>query len=211
VNTADVAPAVKDSDTETPTTSDGTERFVDDGSGGEDTTAASRRPGWRRRMRAWWRLLVPVAVMVLSVTAAAVLYVIQYRVDVDTDDAAATAAVRAASEGTVALLSYKPDSLDVDLAAAKSRLTGEFLDYYSKFSDEILMPAARDKAVATEASVVRAADTEIHPSTAKVLLFVNQTTTSRERPEAAQNASSVIVSLTKVDDGRWLISAFDPI
>ncbi|WP_408633214.1 hypothetical protein [Mycobacterium hippophais] len=45
---------------------------------------------------------------------------------------------------------------------------------------------------------------------AKVLLFVNQTTTSRERPKAAQNASSVIDSLTKVD-GRLLISALDPI
>jgi Mce-associated membrane protein len=209
VNTTDVGPAAKDSDTETPTTSDGTEEFHDDGSG-KDTTAASSRPGWMRRLLARWRLLIPVAVMVPSVTAAAVLYAIQYRVDVDTDDTAAAAAVRAASEGTVALLSYKPDSLDADLAAAKSRLTGEFLDYYGKFSDEILMPAARDKAVVTEASVVRAADTEIHTDTAKVLLFVNQTTTSRERPEAAQNASSVIVSLTKVD-GRWLISAFDPI
>jgi len=41
-------------------------------------------------------------------------------------------------------------------------------------------------------------------------VFVNQTTTSRERPDASQSASSVMVSLTKVD-GRWLISAFDPI
>jgi Mce-associated membrane protein len=157
-----------------------------------------------------WRLILTAVVAVASVGLAAGLYLTQYRTDVQTDDAAASAAVRAASDGTVALLSYQPDSVDTDLAAAKAHLTGEFLTYYGKFSDEILLPAAKERAVSTEASVVRAADAEIHPDTAKVLLFVNQTTTSRERPDAAQTASSVMVSLAKVD-GRWLISAFDPL
>lgn len=157
-----------------------------------------------------WRLILIVAVAVASVGLAVGLYLTQYRTDVQTDDAAASAAVRAASDGTVALLSYQPDSVDTDLAAAKTHLTGEFLTYYGKFSDEILLPAAKERSVSTEASVVRAAEAEIHPDTAKVLVFVNQTTTSRERPDASQTASSVMVSLAKVD-GRWLISAFDPI
>jgi Mce-associated membrane protein len=157
-----------------------------------------------------WRLIVSVVVAVASVGLAVGLYLTQYRTDVQTDDAAASAAVLAASDGTVALLSYQPDSVDTDLAAAKNHLTGEFLIYYGKFSDEILLPAAKERAVSTEASVVRAAEVAIHPNTAKVLVFVNQTTTSRERPDASQTASSVMVSLAKVD-GRWLISAFDPI
>ncbi|MCV7417076.1 twin-arginine translocation pathway signal [Mycolicibacterium litorale] len=157
-----------------------------------------------------WRLIVPVLVAAASVGSAVILYVTQYRTDVQTDATAASSAVRAASEGTVALLTYKPDTVDADLASAKAHLTGEFLNYYGKFSDEILLPAAKDRAVATEASVVRAAEAEIHPDTAKVLVFVNQTTTSRDRPDASQSASSVMVSLAKVD-GHWLISAFDPI
>lgn len=161
-------------------------------------------------LRARWRLIATVLVAAASVAVAVVLYVVQYRPDVQTDSAAAGSAVRAASAGTVALLTYKPDTVDTDLAAAKSHLTGEFLNYYGKFSDEILLPAAKDRAVATEASVVRAAEAEIQPDTAKVLVFVNQTTTSRDRPDPAQSASSVMVSLAKVD-GRWLISAFDPI
>lgn len=151
-----------------------------------------------------------ILVAAASLGSAVVLYVTQYRTDVQTDDTAASSAVRAASEGTVALLTYKPDTVDTDLSAAKTHLTGEFLKYYGTFSDEVLLPAARERAVTTEASVVRAAEAEIHPDTAKVLVFVNQTTTSRERPDPAQSASSVMVSLTKVD-GRWLISAFDPI
>ncbi|KUI37442.1 twin-arginine translocation pathway signal [Mycobacterium sp. IS-1496] len=163
-----------------------------------------------RKLWARWPLMLTVLVAIASAGLAVVLYLTQYRTDVRTDDAAATAAIRAASDGTVALLSYQPDSVDTDLAAAKTHLTGEFLDYYGKFSDEILLPAAKQRAVSTEASVVRAAEAEIGQDTAKVLLFVNQTTSSRERPDPAQTASSVMVSLTKVDD-RWLISAFDPI
>ena len=157
-----------------------------------------------------WRLILTVLIAAASVGLAVVLYVTRYRTDVQTDGAAASAAVRAASEGTVALLSYQPDSVDTDLTAAKTHLTGEFLTYYGKFSDEILLPAARERAVRSEAAVVRAAEAEIHPDTAKVLVYVNQTTTSRERPDASQTASSVMVSLTKVGE-RWLISAFDPI
>lgn len=157
-----------------------------------------------------WRLILTVLVAAVSVGLAVVLYVTQYRTDVQTDESVASAAVRAASEGTVALLSYQPDSVDTDLTAAKTHLTGEFLTYYGKFSDEILLPAARERAVRSEASVVRAAEAEIHPDTAKVLVYVNQTTTSRERPDASRTANAVMVSLTKVDE-RWLISAFDPI
>jgi Mce-associated membrane protein len=58
--------------------------------------------------------------------------------------------------------------------------------------------------------VVRAAVAEIHPDSAIVLLFINQVTTSKENPDGAFAASSVKVTLKKID-GRWLISAFDPV
>jgi Mce-associated membrane protein len=50
----------------------------------------------------------------------------------------------------------------------------------------------------------------MHPDQAKVLVFVNQTTTSSDRNEPSQSASSVVVTLNKID-GKWLISAFDPV
>ncbi|HET9875734.1 MAG TPA: twin-arginine translocation pathway signal [Mycobacterium sp.] len=148
-------------------------------------------------------------VVVLSVGLAAGLYVTEQRPDMQTDSAAARSAVKAASKGAAAVLSYAPASLDGDLAAAKSHLTGEFLAYYSKFSDEVLRPRAAEKHITSKATVVQAAVSELHPHSAKVLVFVNQLSSSNEKPMVAAG-SSVIVSLTK-SDGTWLISAFEPV
>jgi Mce-associated membrane protein len=107
-------------------------------------------------------------------------------------------------------LSYAPESLDKDLANAKSHLTGEFLRYYSQFTDQIVAPAAKQKGVKTEATVARAAVSELHADDAVVLVFVNQVTTSKDRPDPALATSSVVVKLSKTD-GRWLISEFNPV
>lgn len=181
---------------------------------GDEGGTSVRRDGARfrrvRRVVSRWRLITVSLLLVASACVAATLYFTQYRPDRESDDAAAKRAAAAAAEGTVSLLSYAPDSLDRDLAAAKSHLTGDFLTYYSKFTDQIVAPAARQKAVKTTASVVRTAVSQLRPDSAKVVLFLNQTTTSTTKPEPTQSSSSVVVSLTKVN-GAWLISAFDPV
>ena len=157
--------------------------------------------------------LIPVALvlgLLVSGTLAGWLYFAQFRPDTQTDNAVAQSAVNAARDGTVALLSYKPDTLNQDFAAAKSHLTGDFLNYYDQFTKQVVTPAAQTKAVATTAQVVGAAASELHPNSAVVLVFVNQVTTSKERPDPAMASSSVLVSLTKVH-GDWLITKFDPV
>jgi Mce-associated membrane protein len=154
--------------------------------------------------------IVIAVALIASAGVAAGLYFGQYRQDRETNAAAANVALDSAKNGTVALLSYSPETLDKDFANAKSNLTGDFLSYYTQFTEQIVTPAAKEKQVKTSASVVRAAVTEIHPDSAIVLLFINQVTTSKENPDGAFAASSVKVSLKKVD-GRWLISAFDPV
>jgi Mce-associated membrane protein len=157
--------------------------------------------------------LIPLA-LVLGLLAAGGLagwlYFAQFRPDTQTDNAVAQSAVNAARDGTVALLSYKPDTLNQDFAAAKSHLTGDFLNYYDQFTKQVVTPAAQTKGVATTAQVVGAAASELHPNSAVVLVFVNQVTSSKERPDPAMASSSVLVSLTKVH-GDWLITKFDPI
>jgi Mce-associated membrane protein len=148
--------------------------------------------------------------VVASATLAACLLYFQYLPDRDTDAAAAKSALTAASEGTVAILSYSPETLDRDFSSAKSRLTGDFLSYYSKFTEQIVAPAAKQKSVKTNAVVVRAAVSELHPDSAVVLVFVNQSTVSKDRPEPSLTSSSVLVTLTKAD-GKWLISSFNPV
>jgi Mce-associated membrane protein len=163
-----------------------------------------------RRRRVKVAPLVLVLLLLLSGALATWLYVVQYRPDEQTDTAAAQMAINAARDGTVALLSYKPDTLNQDFAAAKSHLTGDFLNYYDQFTKEIVTPAAKEKALTTTAQVVGAAATELQPNSAVVLLFVNQATTSKERPDPAMASSSVLVSLTKVH-GTWLITKFQPV
>jgi Mce-associated membrane protein len=155
-------------------------------------------------------VILLAAALIASAAVATWFYFSQYRPDQQTDAAAAQVALDAAKTGTVALLSYSPESLDKDFAAAKSHLTGDFLSYYTQFTEQIVTPAAQQKAVKTTASVVRAAVSELRPHSAMVLVFVNQNTTSKENPDGAFAVSSVKVSLTKID-GTWLISSFDPV
>lgn len=153
---------------------------------------------------------VLVLLLLVSGGLAAWLYFAQYRPDKQTDAASAQLAVNAARDGTVALLSYKPETLDQDFAAAKTHLTGDFLNYYNDFTQQIVTPAAKQKSVTTQAQVASAAVSELHPNSAVVLVFVDQSTTSKDRPEPAMASSTVMVSMTKVD-GKWLITKFDPV
>lgn len=188
------------------------EKIADTVGAGRQTPPAKRSPG--RRVAAAARRHVAavllVAALVASAGAAAGVYVLQYRPDKQTDAAAAQGALEAAKAGTVALLSYSPETLDDDFAAAKSHLTGNFLDYYTDFATKVVSPAAKENSVETVANVAQAAVSQIQADSAEVLLFVNQTTTSKENPDGAFAASSVTVGLKKID-GNWRIESFDPV
>jgi Mce-associated membrane protein len=155
-------------------------------------------------------VILLAAALVASAGVATWLFFYQYRPDQETNTTAAKVALDAASNGTVAILTYSPESLDKDFAAAKSHLTGDFLSYYTQFTEQIVTPAAKQKSVKTTASVVHSAVAEMHPDSAMVLVFVNQNTTSKENPDGAFAASAVKVGMKKID-GSWLISSFDPV
>ncbi|BBX95747.1 hypothetical protein [Mycobacterium lacus] len=184
-----------------------------DGEGVEEAEPAADRP-----RRDPWRLVrglrsVPVILVLLLVVSAGVatwLFYNEYRPDRQTDPGVARAAAAAASEGTVALLSYSPDTLENDFAAARTHLGGDFLLYYNNFTAQIVAPAAKQKSLKTTARVMRAAVSELKHDSAVVLVFVDQTTTTKENPKPAVAASSVLVTMTRVD-GKWLITKFDPI
>jgi Mce-associated membrane protein len=184
----------------------------------EDIDDHGKEPGRLKRFaaqakkRSSGRVLLAVVALLVAASLALLgwVYWFSYRPDRATDAAAAKAAISAASEGTVAVLSYSPDTLDRDFSSAKSHLTGDFLSYYDQFTQQIVAPAAKQKSVKTSAVVLRAAVSELHPDSAVVLLFVNQSTQSKDRPEPAFSNSSVTVTLTKAN-GKWLISSFNPV
>lgn len=122
---------------------------------------------------------------------------------------ARTESVEAARESVVAMLSYQPENVEGQLAAAQDRLTGEFRDSYAGLTRDVVIPGAKQKRISTVANVPAAASVSATPDHAVVLVFVNQSAiVGSDAP--TDTASSIRVTLDKID-GRWLISGFDPI
>ncbi len=131
-----------------------------------------------------------------------------YRSDWQTNDAARHQAVRAASDGAVALLSYSPETLARDFSNAKSRVTENYLPYYQQFADQIVGPSAQRGQVTTTATVVKAAVSEMQPDLAIVLVFVKQKTANKVKPEPVVTSNSLKITMKKVNNS-WLIEKFE--
>ena len=122
---------------------------------------------------------------------------------------AAIESTAAATDSTVAILSYEPGTVRTSLTGARDRLTGSFRDAYTKLINDIVIPGAEQKKITTLVTVPGAASISATADHAVVLVYVNQNVTMGSGTPT-DTASSVKVTLDKVGD-RWLISAFDPI
>jgi Mce-associated membrane protein len=192
------------------------DEFVEDeakvGETGREDDAASERErpasAWRRSR--WSRLIAYGLLPGLALLLAAAAGFLKWQ-DASARDvsAARTASVQAASDGTVALLSYRADTVEKDLEAARGRLTGTFLNAYTSLTHEVVIPGAKQKQISAVATVPAAASISASADHAVVLLFVNQTLMiGQDAPTST--ASTVRVTLDKVG-GHWLISGFDPV
>jgi Mce-associated membrane protein len=183
-----------------------------------DTSAASaqasephnhQRPPSPRRI-GWSRMVAYALLPALALLMASAAGYLKWQDATQREDQAAhPQSVQAAVDGTVALLSYRPETVDKDLEAAKSRLTGKFLDAYTSLTRDVVIPGAKQKQISATATVPAAALAAETATHAAVLLFVDQTViVGKAAPTNA--ASSVRVTVDKID-GRWLISQFDPV
>ena len=125
------------------------------------------------------------------------------------DDLARIESVQFARDSTVAMLSYRPDTVDKDFGAARELLTGDFKNAYTSLTNDVVIPGAKQKQISAVASVPAVASVSADPNHAVALVFVNQTViVGTDAP--TDTASSVKVTMDKVG-GCWLISGFDPI
>jgi Mce-associated membrane protein len=163
----------------------------------------------RRRIR-WSRVIAYGLLPALALLLASAAGFLKWQ-DASARDARAarTESVQAAADGTIALLSYRADTVQKDLEAARGRLTGTFLNAYTSLTHEVVIPGAKQKQISAVATVPAAASISARADHATVLLFVNQTVIiGQDAP--TNTASSVRVTLDKVG-GHWLISGFDPV
>jgi Mce-associated membrane protein len=114
-----------------------------------------------------------------------------------------------ATESTIALLSYRHDTAETQLTAARELLTGDFRDSYTSLIDDVVIPGAKQQQISAIATVPAVASLSANASRAEVLVFINQSVTvGTDAPTST--ASSVKVTLDKIGD-RWLISDFVPV
>ena len=86
--------------------------------------------------------------------------------------------MQAAKDSTIALLSYKPDTVEQQLTAARDLLTGDFRDSYTSLTNDVVIPGAKQKQISAVATVPAMASVSANPRHAVVLVFVNQTVLS---------------------------------
>jgi Mce-associated membrane protein len=175
-----------------------------------DEASESAEPEKPKRHIQWARVfafgVLPAVALLLAVGAG---YLKWMDNSVRDSERARDTSVQAAKDSTVALLSYKPDTVEEQLNAARDRLTGDFRDSYTSLTHDVVIPGAKQKQISAVATVPAAASVSANPNHAVALVFVNQTViVGQDAP--TDTASAVRVTLDKVGD-RWLISKFEPV
>lgn len=176
----------------------------------ESTTKVDTRT---KRSIAWKRVLaygvLPGLALVVALATGYLKWLGGSAQDAQGSAALRAETVRIGSEDAVALLSYKPESVDKDLGTARERLTGDFKDAYTSLTRQVVIPGAKEKHISAVAKASAAASVSATGGHAVVLVFVNQTVTVGDGVPT-DTAPVVRVVLDKVND-RWLVSHFDPV
>lgn len=167
-------------------------------------------PAKKRRLANWSRIFAFVVLPALALLLASAAGYLIWQNTVDHRAGIARIdSVAAAKDTTIALLSYKPDTVDKDLEGARDRLTGTFKDSYTQLTHDVVIPGAKQKHISAVATVPAVASVQATPNHAVVLLYVNQATViGTDAP--TDSVSVVRVTLDNVH-GKWLVSEFDPI
>jgi Mce-associated membrane protein len=167
-------------------------------------------PAEPARSAARWRwprprlLTVALTICLVVVLLAAAVCATTVRRD-RTNVAAGNSALAAARTSAVTILSYDYRHLDADFAGATALTTGSLrTDYQATTSKAVAQLAAQTHAVVS-AKVVAGGVVRSTSTTATVLLFVDQTTTSNRLSSAQTDQNRVELTLHK-SGTRWLVS-----
>jgi Mce-associated membrane protein len=166
------------------------------------STATARTPG----------KTVPFVLAILLVLSAIVvaylawLVVADKRVQQDQDDA-----LTAARTGAVAILSFDPDHVSDQLAAARKLISGAFAANFDQTASKFIVPAAQQGGLGMKSEVIRAAVAgSPRPDQVDVVLLMKQVSTMKDQPQPRTDPNQVKVTMTK-SDGHWLISGMQPL
>ncbi|MGQ4349387.1 hypothetical protein ACN6LG_008019 [Streptomyces sp. SAS_275] len=198
--------SLSETDTERPA-SDTAEGGLDDQDDGPEATDAasgrtSRAVGWRRIA------LVALAAVLLAAGVAFLYEAHQTRSTPSAENHALTdteATNRVAGDVDNALariFSYTPNGTDPTEKSARSVLTGRAARQYGELFDRVRSDLAEQKVSLTTVAV-RTGVVELHDGTAKLLVFLDQTS----RRDAKETYAAAQLSVTaRFENDRWRIA-----
>ncbi|MFF3572713.1 hypothetical protein ACFYXQ_33585 [Nocardia jiangxiensis] len=170
-------------------------------------TFARRVEGWPRRRKTL--VLTPLALVTIGLIAAVTVLGVRIH-DNDDVQAAKGAALAAAVTNVPKILSYRADSADNDLESAANLLTGDFKNRFQTLVKDTIIPAAKQHQTVTNATVAAKSVVDGTSDAVTVLLFIDQSTTSKDAPAPRLDASRVRIHMDRIGD-RWLISGLEPV
>lgn len=162
------------------------------------------QPGGIEWARVTAHRVLPVLALVLAAAAGGLWYLTTKH----SNDAQRAAVIKLASDGTVTLLSYQPDTVRQQLTDARKLLTTPFLDEYTTLTKSVI-PGAEQRRIAAATSVPAAAAVSVEENHAVVLVFVNQIVRVGDQPPTS-TPTSARVTLERLG-GQWLIAKFEPV
>lgn len=196
---------------DTPTADSGTSVDLLDGGRDRSPAPVEARRGGRSGLPfgdASRRLVAALAALaVLLAGAAAYLGFVAWN-DARTQQAADDA-LAAARSGAETLFSYDHRTIDADLAAAKKVLTGKLSTDYRDTSVSIKRLAAENRAI-VEGSISEAGVVSAEPGRVVVLLYLNQSTQSKNLSGSRLDMSRVRVTMVEVG-GDWRLARAEPL
>lgn len=175
----------------------------------EASVEPTRRPRlpWTRHAKNRLSVILTAVIVLLAVTDGVLWW--QAR-DVATTDEAGTAATAAAREAVPTVLSYSYATLDDYPAKATAETTGRFKSELSALITSRVVPAATQKQIVTRTTVQATSTVRAEPDSVVLLLFVNQTTRTKDSASPRIEGARLRVTMQHVDDS-WLISELKPV
>jgi Mce-associated membrane protein len=176
----------------------------------QETEPSAAEPKGKSAGKRWQRLvaygLLPGIAMLIAGGAG---YLKWLQTSAHEIQSARIESVKSATESTIKILSYSPDSVDHDLDAARDRLTGAFRDAYTQLTRDVVIPGSKQKKISAVATVPAATSISTSPNRAVVMVFVNQTIMVGN--DAPSSTASTVKVTMDWHDNRWLVCDFTPI
>jgi hypothetical protein len=123
---------------------------------------------------------------------------------------AVTSALVAAKKETAAALSYDYRTLDADFQRAEAGMSRKFRANYAQTAANSVTPLAQRTHAVTTGTVAAAGVVSATPTTARILVFADQTVQNKLLNATSRLDRSVIeVSMVK-ENGRWVIDNLQP-